>query len=96
MSFKLFVENKALQKENLALHEENKENRQELEEKNITLYRVRNSLSELLKDLDDIQDINKRNNDEEYKKQLRNRSVNSATRKILDIKRELDSPLKHI
>lgn len=89
-------ENKELRQENLDLYEEKGKNRLETEELKLQLYHIKKFLQESSKQLEEMQEIDRRGWAETEKIKRRNVIINSLIKQCVDIKKELDESDKRI
>ena len=86
----LLIKNHNLNAENLTVHEENKRNREDIEELKLQVLHAKN-LAELTLDyLNDLEEIDRLGISEESKRKHRNTVINQMRYKNLDIIKELD------
>jgi len=88
---KLIIKNRQLTKENLAVYEENKKNREDIVLLKLKTYHASKLANETLECLCDLQEIDRMGNDEKIKIQMRNSIINRLRIKNIDMIKELDA-----
>lgn len=88
---RLIIKNNELQKENEALYEENKSNREDIEDLEIQKIHAKILAENTLEQLNGLEKIDSSGNSEESKKKNRNVIINNLRKQNIDIINELSS-----
>ena len=93
---RLIIQNNNLKSENNALYEENKQNRNDIEDLEIQIVHTKILAEKTLDVLENLQEIDRSGIDEKEKVKHRNSIINYLRIQNIDIIKELDDLGKHI